>query len=547
MGGSHLFNLDQANIEPCLLIDEMSKGFLLLGAEGADIQDPETYVIRKMNPFFKRMFDIHNNYIDKPMSRLSTLSDSLASVMRNTMIFAESGTHELYLDEFDRWFLLSIFQPAELNIALISEDITEKKKIEEKLAESEETMRLTLDVAGEGLWQWRVEDELVHHNKQWNKIMGYDIGSKTHALSDFMNSVHPEDQEEVYRSTQRVFSHLETYSGEHRVITLDGRTIWIEDRGIPIVSSDGKLERVIGSVTDITRYKETQEQLHLEKEILQSTLLSVGDAIITTDQYGLVRMMNPAAERALGYTQDELYGRSFTETYKFIDPVTRERYVEDPYEELHNNEQIGENIQAEIEVCRTGKEMHIYFNITPIKLPDGEKVGYIIVFSDISPVIERQKRIEYLSFHDELTGLYNRRYLMDSMNRLDSDRNLPFTIMVLDLNNLKGVNDSFGHASGDLLIQKTAEFLESIFRQSDIIARTGGDEFCVLLPRTREETASGIVDRIKNLSKTYDSGSDQISVSVGYAVKTKSGEDIIDVMRKADANMYKDKELSRNY
>ena len=541
-----MFNPDQSNLEPYLLIDEMSKGFLLLGAEGADIQDPGSYIICRMNPFFTRMFDINSNYIGRAMSRLSPLSDTLARLMLKTMTFSEASTHELYLDEFDRWFQLSIFQPKQLYIALVSEDITEKKKIEEKLAESEETMRLTLDVAGEGLWQWHVEDSLVHHNKQWNRIMGYNTEAKTHALSDFMDRVHPEDLEEVEISSEKIFRQLEPYSRQHRVITLDGRTIWIEDRGIPIVSPAGKLERVIGSMTDITRYKETQQQLHLEKEILQSTLLSVGDAIITTDQDGLVRMMNPAAERALGCKQEELRGRSFTESYRFIDPVTRERHTDDPYEELRDNELIGENIQAEVEISRTGREMHIYFNVTPIRLPDGEKAGYIIVFSDISSVIERQKRIEYLSFHDDLTGLYNRRYLMDSLHRLDSKRNLPFTIMILDLNELKSVNDAFGHAGGDLLIQKTAEFLESIFRQSDIIARSGGDEFCVLLPQTGARTARSIVDRIKSLSSTYEPGPEQISISVGYAVKTDAREDIHAVMRQADASMYQDKELYRH-
>ena len=199
-----MFNPDQSNLEPYLLIDEMSKGFLLLGAEGADIQDPGSYIICRMNPFFTRMFDINSNYIGRTMSRLSPLSYTLAEVMLKAMTSSEASTHELYLDEFDRWFQLSIFQPKQLYIALVSEDITEKKKIEEKLAESEETMRLTLDVAGEGLWQWHVEDSLVHHNKQWNRIMGYNTEAKTHALSDFMDRVHPEDLEEVEISSEKI-------------------------------------------------------------------------------------------------------------------------------------------------------------------------------------------------------------------------------------------------------------------------------------------------------------------------------------------------------
>ena len=111
---------------------------------------------------------------------------------------------------------------------------------------------------------------------------------------------------------------------------------------------------------------------------------------------------------------------------------------------------------------------------------------------------------------------------------------------------LSSVNDAFGHAGGDLLIQKTAEFLESVFRQSDIIARSGGDEFCVLLPRTGAKTARSIVNRIKSLSGALEPGPEQISISVGYAVKTDAREDIHAVMRQADASMYQDKELYRH-
>lgn len=547
LGGSYLFDLKQTNIDPNLLIDEMSKGFLLLEASPAQVRDPGTYVIRRTNPSFIKMFDIHNDYLGETLANLSPISDALTIELVNVMTSAEASSYEIYDDELDRWFMLSIFRPLELFIAIVSEEITEKKKIEEKLAESEKTMRLTLDVAGEGLWQWRVEDELIHHNKRWNSIMGFSTDTKTHSLDEFVGCVHPEDREKVKRLNQRVFKHFEPYSNEHRVITQDGRTVWIRDRGVPIVSSEGKLERVIGSLTDITRYKETQQQLHLEKEILQSTLLSVGDGIIATDAVGKIKMINPAAERALGCKQEDLHELIVTEIFQFVDPVTRELYSENPYEELRDNEKIGKNVQAEIVITETGKRMHIFFNVTRINLPDGEKVGYIIVFSDITPMVERQKRIEYLSFHDELTGLYNRRYLIDAMHRLDSPHNLPFTIMILDLNGLKGINDTYGHASGDLLLQKTAEFLESIFRQNDIIARIGGDEFCILLPQTNEAAAKKIIDRIKHVPNDYDSAPEQISISVGFAVKTDPKENIDAVIRKADVNMFKDKGLCRNH
>src|SRR6056297_940952 len=97
---------------------------------------------------------------------------------------------------------------------------------------------------------------------------------------------------------------------------------------------------------------------------------------------------------------------------------------------------------------------------------------------------EKIDRIEYLSLHDHLTGLYNRRYMEDSIDRLDTLRNLPFTIMVLDVNGLKLTNDAFGHAMGDKLLVSVANMMKNICRKDDILGRMGGDEFMILLPKT---------------------------------------------------------------
>ncbi len=184
-GDSAVQDLKQTNVDPYLLINEMCKGFVLLEADAALIKDPKTYVIRRTNAYFNKMFDIQNNNLDKTLSSLLPLNDELADELVKVMTTAKASSHEIFVAELDRWYMLAIFSPQKHYVALISEDITEKKKIEEKLDESEETMRLTLDVAGEGLWQWRAEDELIHHNKKWSSILGFSTDTETHTLDDF--------------------------------------------------------------------------------------------------------------------------------------------------------------------------------------------------------------------------------------------------------------------------------------------------------------------------------------------------------------------------
>jgi diguanylate cyclase (GGDEF)-like protein len=122
---------------------------------------------------------------------------------------------------------------------------------------------------------------------------------------------------------------------------------------------------------------------------------------------------------------------------------------------------------------------------------------------------------------------------------------LPFTILVLDINNLKKINDDFGHSEGDNLIKLAADFLRSNFRQEDIIARIGGDEFCVLLPNTSAAVAASIKQRLLKKAGRHKTAKCTLSLSIGYAVKQDSAESIDLTLTQADNAMYKHKEKQK--
>lgn len=154
---------------------------------------------------------------------------------------------------------------------------------------------------------------------------------------------------------------------------------------------------------------------------------------------------------------------------------------------------------------------------------------------------QEQEAIQYMSFHDHLTGLYNRRFYEEELARLDTERNWPLTIVMGDVNGLKLVNDSFGHASGDQLLQKTAAALIRGCRADDIIARMGGDEFVMLLPQTDATEAARLIQRIKKELANERIEGLEISVSFGAETKTSAAEDIAAVFRQAEDAMYHDK------
>jgi diguanylate cyclase (GGDEF)-like protein len=152
--------------------------------------------------------------------------------------------------------------------------------------------------------------------------------------------------------------------------------------------------------------------------------------------------------------------------------------------------------------------------------------------------------VQYLSFHDEMTGLYNRRYFENELERLSNSRELPITIFVADIDKLKDVNDNYGHKKGDEYIKEAAKILKRSTRDGDVVARIGGDEYAMILSNSGFETAKSLFERIKNNIKEYNNKNkfvEQLNISTGFAIKTKKVENIDNIFRQADEMMYNNK------
>ncbi len=168
-------------------------------------------------------------------------------------------------------------------------------------------------------------------------------------------------------------------------------------------------------------------------------------------------------------------------------------------------------------------------------------IGVVIVFSDFSEKRKRMEEIEFLSYHDYLTGLYNRRYFEEELKRYDVSRNFPISIVMGDVNGLKLVNDSFGHSIGDEILKKTSELIAKSCRGDDIVARLGGDEFVVLLPNTGEESAAGLIKRVQDDLNEVNIEGIHLSVSFGQATKIQEGESLAETLKEAEDHMYRHK------
>lgn len=289
-------------------------------------------------------------------------------------------------------------------------------------------------------------------------------------------------------------------------------------------------------IKDITERKKMQEALRLsEDKFAKAFYASPITMSITTLDDGRITAVNDGFCRALGYSREEILGKTSMEIGFWPSPWYRSMLKS----KFANNESVRE---MEIIFGRKGGENRLgLYSAEAIEIEGQPCVLSILV--DITERKQSEEVIKYLSFHDKLTGLYNRAFFEEELARVDTERQLPISLIMGDVNGLKLINDALGHSEGDQLLVTVAKILRGSCRREDLVARWGGDEFLIMLPRCGPNEAAIIVDRIKQAAGEVDYLPIQLSISLGVATKQEMDRDIIDIIREAEDRMYRNKLL----
>lgn len=286
-------------------------------------------------------------------------------------------------------------------------------------------------------------------------------------------------------------------------------------------------KKVFNQYQDIAR---SEEKLNL-------ALKSVGDGIITVDRDGNVDYINPIAEKLTGWRQKDAYGQVFENVFYIINEYTR-KLAESPVKLVFQKGHTIEHTDHTILISKDGSEKAIENTAAPIVDKQGNISGAVLVFRDFMSKKEKRDKIEYLNNHDQLTGLYNRRFLEEELKQLDSQGKWPLTIEFGDVKGMKINNSAFDENNANQIIQKFGEILKSVFRAEDIIARLKEDEFVVLLPKTDAVRANVMVNRIKEKIESEKITGVNLSISFGLKTKDLEFQPSWEVLKTAEDIMY---------
>ncbi len=413
-----------------------------------------------------------------------------------------------------------------------------------KLTEKEKRLSTTLHSIGDAVITTDPEGYITRMNKRAMKLTGWRFKkAEGEKLDEVFEIINTNTGKIVKSPVKKVLQTGEIMglANDTTLIAKDGTRRQIADSAAPIVDNEGELLGVILVFRDVTEQYEARRKIKEENEWLTALYENSTDPIVMLDKKHCVLDINEAFKNIFGYKLDEIKGEN-------LDKVLNRGKENSTNKNLTKRLLDGKEVEKEgTRYNKNGEAIECIVKGIPVTV-NNKLVGAYGIYNDITERKNKEKEIRYISYHDELTGLYNRTFLEEEIKRLDVERQLPLSMIMIDLNGLKIINDTYGHKIGDKLLKKTAKVLNNIFRDEDIIARWGGDEFVILLTQVNEEITEKLTNRIKKKKAFVNVTPDEkipLSLAVGYAVKEEISKNTYSIFQRAEDMMYKDKLLEK--
>lgn len=417
------------------------------------------------------------------------------------------------------------------------------------LLKSEYLLEQTIARAAAGIAHVNADGQFIRVNDELCNLLGYSAAELL--TMRFQQLTHPmdlsRDQELLHEVLQ---GSRQSYTLEKRYLHKNGQIIWARLSVALIAETENSEPFFVSVIQDISDVKLTQMKLE-ESELRFRTLLDSMPTISVQgyDEEGKTLYWNKGSEKVYGYSRKEAVGRNL------LDLIIPEKMQEGVREAINLMASSGEARHAEELTLRRkdGSPVTVYSSHAVIILPDKKPQIYCIDI-DLTDYKQQEAQLAFLAQYDPLTHLPNRHYFANQLEqalKVARRENLQLAVLILDLDNFKNINDSYGHKTGDLLLQRVAEKLQICCRETDSLARLGGDEFAILIEHldTPEDAARFAQELLQNLQQPMLLEQDlelSTAASIGISLYPTHHDNVEALLQGADAALYKAKSEGRN-
>jgi diguanylate cyclase (GGDEF)-like protein/PAS domain S-box-containing protein len=445
--------------------------------------------------------------------------------------------------------------PQDCGWQLVLVDVTERHQLVESLRLSEERWNLALDAAGDGVWDWNIQTGAVVFSRGYEQLYGFVENEYGGHMEDWSSRIHPDDRQRVMADVQaHLTGKTKNLVNEHRCQSKDGHWTWVLNRGAIVSRTpDGLPLRMVGTITDITRIKQTEEALQVAARFQQAVFDSLAAHIMVLDRSGKIIQANMAWRQYVQSSAcalcDDLEGVNYLEVLACL---------------TGENQEVVVAVAAGIASVVSGEvpsfqlkypffsplDQH-WFSMKVTAVSDADE-RVVISHEDVTILKAAELASLRLANTDALTGALSRRNFLN-LAEIELTRatryGLPLMLLMLDLDHFKFINDQYGHAVGDAVLQAFVKTVIGVLRESDLIGRLGGEEFAVLLPNTTMDGGSALAQRIIDSVRAcpVEVAGDQVSYTVSIGVARLSQEtSFATLLGLADTALYRAKKQGRD-
>lgn len=526
------------------LFHNSSDAILVHGLEGR-ISDVNLKALEKLGYSRDEMLSLNISALH-PKESLDLLNSALKTIYRDGSVAFnidyKKKDGSVFPAEVSSGLLMV---EGDILIQSLIRDITARRDVEDKLRSSEAVFRTFFDRSPTGIIIYPiVKDPLsrplkfADFNPAFHEFLGY-----TRAELEGKSVVdvsYPEDMvDNTGLMNELLAGKRSSYQMEKRYIKKDGEVVWGLINVTTLRDPYGKTSHIMTTILDITQRKKAKEWLIAERNFSKSIINSLPDIFYCFDDKGKFLLWNENYERISGYSAQEI---SEMKVFDFFAGKDKKAIYETVREVF---EQGRSTVEASL-VLKNEDRVPYFF--TGLRTEIDGKTYILGTGLDISDRKKMEEELRGMSLSDELTGLYNRRGFMtlaEQELRIAHRMKRGVILLYADLDDLKVINDGFGHIEGDNMLKDTARFLQELFRESDIIARIGGDEFVVFSIQTTETSVDTIHSRFETFLKEFNQKRDQpymLSISIGIVHYKEDCPDSIEALLvQADKLMYKHK------